>query len=102
MNEKYDSTRTIHLLETALSKIKNFGEKYIAYNTNFLGVSSSNDYIIRKKSTKNSKSMGEFCFGYEKKYNQMHILEVFQMPDGIKYASTELSNNIYGYWEIIE
>lgn len=88
------------LLELGIENIKTYNKKFVAYNTKFLGVSSSDNFIINGESTKNAKSLNEFCYGYDKMYEELHILNVFETTSGIRFAAAEIAMSVYAFWEI--
>ncbi len=94
---KYDSQNEIRLLERALGNIKNFNDHFVAYNTEFLGTSTNDRFIIKGKNTQDADCLNEICFGYDM-YDQLHLLGVYVTTSGIKFASTELVMGVYGYW----
>lgn len=102
MLEDLDAVNAIRLLEIGVSNIKNFGERFVAYNTKYLGDSVFNNFEIKGKSTEGSKYLNEFCYGYDGKYHQLHLLHVYEMPDGTKFAAKEIVNNLYAFWEILD
>ena len=93
--------RATRLLEKGVTKITVFGDIFVAYSTRFLGTSPA-EYKIDGKSTKNAKALGEFCYGYDGLYHQLQLMSVYQMTNGKKFASNEIVNGLYAYWEIIE
>ena len=98
---KYDTQNEIKLLETALGNIQEFDDHFVAYNTEFLGVSANDKFIIKGKDTQEAECLDEFCFGYDM-YDQMHLLDVYITSSGIKFASTEIMMGVYGYWLVTE
>jgi hypothetical protein len=101
MTKNYDTEREIRELEAGISSIKNYGKHFISYNVKYLGHSFSDEYKIGGKSIKGSKTLNEFCYGYDEVHGQLHLLHVYQMLNGVKYAAIEISNNVYAFWEII-
>lgn len=97
---KNDKHRQLMLLELGIENIKTYNKKFVAYNTKFLGVSSSDNFIINGESTKNAKSLNEFCYGYDKMYEELHILNVFETTSGIRFAAAEIAMSVYAFWEI--
>lgn len=97
---KNDKHRQLMLLELGIGNIKTYNKKFVAYNTKFLGVSNSDNFIINGESTKNAKSLNEFYYGYDKMYEELHILNVFETTSGIRFAAAEIAMSIYAFWEI--
>ena len=97
---KNDKHRQLMLLELGIGNIKTYNKKFVAYNTKFLGVSNPDNFIINGESTKNAKSLNEFCYGYDKMYEELHILNVFETTSGIRFAAAEIAMSIYAFWEI--
>ena len=97
---KNDKHRQLMLLELGIGNIKTFNKKFVSYNTKFLGVSSSDNFIINGESTRNAKSLNEFCYGYDKMYEELHILNVFETTSGIRFAAAEIAMSVYAFWEI--
>lgn len=83
-----------------LETLKLIIKKFVAYNTKFLGVSNSDNFIINGESTKNAKSLSEFCYGYDKIYEELQILNVFETTSGIRFAAAEIAMSVYAFWEI--
>lgn len=102
MFKEWNDTNAIHLLEIGASNIKNFEEHFVAYNNRYLGFNVCNNFEIKGKSIKGSKYLNEFCYGYDGEYHQLHLLHVYEMIDGTKFATTEISNNVYAFWEILD
>lgn len=94
---KHDKKNERLLLETAAANIQDFGDHFVAYNTEFLGVSTNDDFLIKGKSTQEAECLDEICFGYDM-YDQLHLLEVYITSSGLKFASTELTMGVYGFW----
>lgn len=101
MKKEVNSENLIRLLDRGISLMKDFGDIFVAYNTQYLGSSATEEYRIRGKSTKGSKALDEFCYGYDGEYNQLHLLHVYEMVDGTKYAAIERSMNVYSFWDIL-
>lgn len=101
MEKKDKIKRAINLLEEGLSAIRNFGDFFVAYNTKYLGHRFSDEFIINGKSTKNSKPLNEFCYGYDGEHKQLHLLRVYEMQNGAKYAAIEISMSVYAFWDIL-
>ena len=93
--------REIEELKRGLTLIEDFGSRFVQYNTKYLGCSFNDEYIIKGKSTNNSSSLNEFCYGYDGEHHQLHLLHIYQMNCGIKYASIEISMCVYAFWEIL-
>ena len=102
MQEKYNSDRAVRLLEVGIANIKEFGAQFKAYNLKYLGCSPYDHFTIKGKSTENSKFLNEFCYGYDGTYHELHLLHVYEMTNGKKYAATEITRNNNAFWEIIE
>ncbi len=98
---KKENERTIRKMEVAISRIKNFKDTFVAYNTRFLGLSPTDNFVINGENTRDDKPINEFCFGYDDDGN-LQILNVFKTKEGVKYAATELLMSLYGYWLILE
>lgn len=101
MDKDLERKRELQLLEIGVDLVKRSDGKFVAYPTRFLGVSPTDEYIIGGKSTAGAQYLNEFCYGYDGTYHELHLLWVYQMKNGKKYAATELVNNIYAFWEII-
>lgn len=99
---KRDKERELRELKIAVGMIETYDGHFVAYNTKFLGYSTNDDFYINGKNTYNAKSINEFCFGYDGDYKQLHILHVYELADGTKFASTEIIMGLYAYWEILE
>ena len=97
-----DKERELRELKIAVGMIETYDGHFVAYNTKFLGYNYDDNYIIRGQSIKNSKSLNEFCFGYDGTYEQLHLLHVYETKSGLKYASIEISMGVYAFWEIID
>lgn len=97
---KSDSQKEIRVLELAVENIKTFGDRFVAYNTEFLGISNDDNFKINGKSTKDAESLDEICFGYDMD-DQLQLLEVYE-TFGVKFASTELMMGVYGFWRVSE
>ncbi len=93
--------REILQLELAVGKIKNFGNHFVSYNTKFLGTSINDNFYIDGHNTKHAEMSDEICFGYDDVHNQLHLLQVYQLANNKKFATTEISMGLYSYWEII-
>ena len=102
MEKKHNPNREKILLNQGIGLIENYDCRFVAYNTKFLGYSYDGYYVINGKHTKNSKSLNEFCYGYDGKHHELQLLHVYLIDDKIKYATTEVLMGIYAFWNIIE
>ena len=98
--EIYDTKREIDKLELAAGILKDFGGHFVAYNTKFLGVSQNDNFRIKGRSTHDAEELDEICFGYDGKYRQLHLLHVYQMKSGLKFATTEIVMGLNAYWSV--
>lgn len=98
---KNDEQRQINLLELGIGYIKNFGKKFVAYNTKFIGISNSNEYVVNGESTKKANPRSEFCYGYDEAYKELHILDVYETANGKRFAVNEIAISTYAFWEIL-
>lgn len=98
---KNEEQRQIHLLELGIGYIKNFDKKFVAYNTKFIGASKSSEFIINGESTKKAKPRNEFCYGYDKEYKELHLLNVYETINGTRFAINEIALSTYAFWEIL-
>lgn len=96
----YDTKREIDNLERAAGILKNFGGHFVAYNTKFLGTSADDNFRIKGRNTRDAEELDEICFGYDGKYKQLHLLNVYQTKSGLKFASTEIVMGLYAYWSV--
>lgn len=96
-----NNERAICLLEGAILRIKKFKDIFVAYNTRFLGVSPTDDFIINGEKTEPSVATNEFCFGYDSN-GGLHVLNVYKTKNGVKYAAQEIAWSLYGFWLILE
>jgi len=94
---KYNTQNEIRLLKMAIGNIQDFGDHFVAYNTEFLGTSTNDNFIINGKNTKDAESLDEICFGYDM-YDQLQLLDLYVTSAGTKFASTEIMMGVYGYW----
>ena len=88
------------------TKIDEFGDVEKDYKTQYLGHSFDPPrYIIDgvKVGNDDDVRLDEYCYGYDP-YSAIQKLEVYQTcgEKTIKYAMTEVSNNVYGFWKILE
>ena len=102
MKKTYNANGEKILLSQGIALIEQFNCHFFAYNTKFLGYSYDDNYVIDGKATKNSKSLHEFCYGRDGQHQETHLLSVYQLDDKTKYAATEVSFGVYGYWKIID
>lgn len=99
--KKSNNERARMLLNTAIGKINNFSDSFVAYNTKFLGLSKDDVFIINGEDVSNSTSTHEFCFGYDSN-GDLQLINVYKTKKGQKYAAQELFWSLYGYWLIEE
>lgn len=71
----------------------------MSYNTKFLGLSSDVKFYIKGYNTYDAVFTNEFCFGYDD-YNELYLLNVYQIKSGIKFASIEIARGLYAYWSV--
>jgi len=104
MNSNHENKSAIILLERGIGLIENFEDRFVPYNTKFLGISNDGEFIINGVNTKDveSKTLNEFCFGRDGDYGESHLLHVYQMPNGKKYSIIERSISVYAVWEILD
>lgn len=102
MKVKLNAQREVRLLENGIGLIEHLNCNYVAYNTKFLGYNYRGYYVINGESTRDSKSLDEFCYGYDGENHELHLLNIYQTKKGKKYAATEVSMCVYGFWDIIE
>ena len=99
---KSSQDRSILLLELGIGKIKSFNMAFKAYNTEFLGSSNTDCYIIDSISSREGKATREFCYGYDGVYHQLQLLDIYELPNGKIFASTEISNGFYAFWRVLK
>lgn len=94
----YDLDRELGELKRGENLIEKYGDHFVSYNTKFLGTSTEDNFCINGCNTKDAKLLNEFCFGYDDKYKQIHLLHVYETKNGTKFASIELLMGLYAYW----
>ena len=102
MKQKYDTQREKLLLDKGIGLIENWNYHFVAYNTKFLGISHDDNYTIDGEKTIDSKPLNEFCYGYDGVHHQLQLLKVYETKKGKKYATIEISNCVYAFWNILE
>ena len=98
MKNNSEKQEEIILLELGIGKIKSFDCNFRAYNTEFWGVSHSDSFVIDGENCKKAHEINEFCYDYDGLYHQLHILDVYKLPSGKLFASTEIANGVYAFW----
>ena len=89
-----------------------FGKIQKNYRTEFLGHSYTGEYVIDgiivgradEKQMPIDECLDEYCYGQDNVYGATHKLFVCIARDkerSVKYAYTELSMCVYGFWRII-
>lgn len=96
----YDTKKEIDNLERAAGILKTYGGHFVAYNTKFLGVSQDDNFRIKGRSTRDAKPLHEICFGYDGNYKELHLLNVYEMKSGLRFAATEIVMGMYAYWSV--
>ena len=98
-NEK---DRSLRLLELGIDQIVNWESRLVVYNTKFIDSSYTDDIRINGCSVRNAVSINQFCYVQDSISNQIYLAHIYQLSNGRKFASTEISFGVYGYWEIID
>lgn len=100
MKNNLEKQEAIMLLELGIGKIKNFDCIFRAYNTEFIGTSCSDSFVIDGENCKKAHETNEFCYGYDGLYHQLHILDVYKLPSGKLFGATEIANDVSAFWRI--
>jgi len=100
--DNLEKNRAIIQFQKGIAKVESLGFKFVPYSTRFVHVGTEHHCVIKGSSTKNGKRINEFCYGRDADYGQTHLLDVYEMPDGIKYAAIERSMGVYAFWEVLD